>query len=107
MPAAIALAHLLTRRLAEVRKDGTLPWLRPDGKSQVTVEYEYGRPKRIEAIVISTQHAPEISNEEIERLLKEHVVNAVVPAGLLDDRTKYYINPSGRFVIGGPMGDAG
>ncbi len=107
MPLTIALAHKLCRRLAEVRKDGTLAWLRPDGKSQVTVEYEYGRPKRIEAIVISTQHAPEITNEEIERLLKEHVVAAVVPAHLLDERTKYYINPSGRFVIGGPMGDAG
>jgi S-adenosylmethionine synthetase len=107
MPLTIALAHKLCLRLAQVRKDGTLPWLRPDGKSQVTVEYAYGVPRRVDAIVISTQHAPEISNEEIDRLIKEHVIYPVVPAELLDDRTNYYINPSGRFVVGGPMGDAG
>jgi S-adenosylmethionine synthetase len=89
-----------------VRKDGTLAWLRPDGKSQVTVEYAFGKPKRVDAIVISTQHAPDITNNEIERLVLQHVIKPVVPAELLVD-TKYYINPSGRFVVGGPMGDAG
>jgi S-adenosylmethionine synthetase len=107
MPLTIALAHRLCRRLTEVRKNGTLPWLRPDGKSQVTVEYAYGAPRRVDAVVISTQHAPEITNEEIERQILEHVVRPVVPADLLDEQTQYYINPSGRFVTGGPMGDAG
>ena len=107
MPLTIALAHGLCRRLAEVRKDGTLPWLRPDGKSQVTVEYACGVPRRVDAIVISTQHAPEIGNEEIQAQIVEHVVRPVVPAHLLDEGTNYYINPSGRFVVGGPMGDAG
>jgi S-adenosylmethionine synthetase len=107
MPSAIAYAHRLTRRLAEVRKDGTLPWLRPDGKSQVTVEYAFGKPKRIDTIVISTQHAPEISSEEITAKVKEHVINPVIPAELLDAQTKYFINPTGRFVIGGPYGDSG
>jgi S-adenosylmethionine synthetase len=107
MPLTISLAHKLCKRLAEVRKNGTLPWLRPDGKSQVTVEYAYGVPKRVDAIVISTQHAPELTNEEIEKAIREHVIYPVVPEALLDEQTKYYINPSGRFVVGGPMGDAG
>src|SRR5690242_4180658 len=107
MPLTIALANAITRRLTQLRKDKTLPWLRPDGKSQVTVQYEYGKPKRIEAVVVSTQHAPEIGHEEIEREIIEKVIRPVVPAELLDDETKFYINPTGRFVIGGPMGDAG
>ena len=107
MPAAIAYAHRLTRRLAEVRKNGTLPWLRPDGKSQVTVEYAFGKPKRVDTVVISTQHAPEISQEEITAAIKEHVIKPVIEANMLDDQTKYFINPTGRFVIGGPYGDSG
>jgi len=107
MPMPIYLAHKLTRRLAEVRKNGTLPWLRPDGKSQVTVEYAYGKPKRVHTVVISTQHAPEVKQEEIRRAVIEHVVKAVVPADMLDADTIYYINPTGRFVTGGPMGDSG
>jgi S-adenosylmethionine synthetase len=107
MPTTIALAHRLCRRLAEVRKNGTLPWLRPDGKAQVTVEYHYGRPVRVDTIVISTQHAPEIEQEEITMALREHVVKPVVPADLLDQETRYLINPTGRFVIGGPFGDSG
>jgi S-adenosylmethionine synthetase len=107
MPLPIALAHRLTRRLAQVRKDGTLPWLRPDGKSQVTVEYHFGRPARVDAVVISTQHAPEIDNEQIERDIKEHVIEPVIESHLLDDETKYFINPTGRFVVGGPYGDSG
>jgi S-adenosylmethionine synthetase len=107
MPMPIALAHRLTRRLAEVRKNGTLPWVRPDGKSQVSVEYHYGRPVRVDTIVISTQHAPEVSKEEIEEGIKKHVIEAVVDAHLLDQNTKYFINPTGRFVIGGPFGDSG
>jgi S-adenosylmethionine synthetase len=107
MPTTIALAHRLTFRLAEVRKNGTLEWLRPDGKSQVTVEYHYGRPVRVDTIVISTQHAPEVDNEEISRAVHEHVISAVVPAHLLDQETRYLINPTGRFVVGGPFGDSG
>jgi S-adenosylmethionine synthetase len=107
MPAPIAYAHRLTRRLAEVRKDGTLPWLRPDGKSQVTVEYAHGKVKRIDTVVISTQHAPEIENDQITAEIKKHVIEPVIPAELLDAETKYYINPTGRFVIGGPYGDSG
>ena len=107
MPLPIALAHRLTRRLAQVRKDGTLPWLRPDGKSQVTVEYRYGQPARVDAVVISTQHAPEIDNEQIERDVKRYVIEPVIEAHLLDDETKYFINPTGRFVVGGPYGDSG
>jgi S-adenosylmethionine synthetase len=107
MPAPIALAHRLTRRLTEVRKNGTLPWLRPDGKSQVTVEYAFGKPKRVDAVVISTQHAPEIEQAEISKQVRAHVINAVVDANLLDANTKYYINPTGRFVVGGPYGDSG
>ncbi len=103
----IYLAHRLTKQLSAVRKSGQLDYLRPDGKAQVTVEYNDGVPTRIEAVVLSTQHAEEISQEQIEKDLKEHVVQAVLPADLLDDATKYYINPTGRFVIGGPVGDAG
>ncbi|MCM8709748.1 methionine adenosyltransferase [Clostridium sp. SYSU_GA19001] len=107
MPLAISMAHKLSRRLSEVRKNGTLSYLRPDGKTQVTVEYEDDKPIRIDTIVISTQHNPEVTREEIERDLIEHVVNKVVPSNLLDENTKYFINPTGRFVIGGPQGDSG
>jgi len=107
MPAPIAYAHRLTRRLAEVRKNGTLPWLRPDGKSQVTVEYHYGKPARVDAVVISTQHSPDVSQEEIATEVRKHVIEPVIEAQMLDASTKYYINPTGRFVIGGPYGDSG
>ncbi len=107
MPMPIYLAHKLALRLTEVRKDGTLPWLRPDGKTQVTVEYSYGRPMRVATVLISTQHAPEISQEEIRAALIEHVIDPVVPAELLDGSPKIYVNPTGRFVIGGPQGDSG
>ncbi|GEN83884.1 S-adenosylmethionine synthase [Sporosarcina luteola] len=108
MPMPISLSHKLARRLAQVRKEDILPYLRPDGKTQVTVEYdENNNPVRIDTIVISTQHHPDTTLEEIQRDLKEHVIQPVVPAELLDGETKYFINPSGRFVIGGPQGDAG
>ncbi|MBJ7960162.1 methionine adenosyltransferase [Bacillus mycoides] len=108
MPIPISLAHKLARRLTEVRKDDTLSYLRPDGKTQVTVEYdENGKPVRVDTIVISTQHHPDVTWEEIDRDLKEHVIKAVVPAELMDGETKFFINPTGRFVIGGPQGDAG
>jgi len=112
MPMPIYYAHKLTRRMAEVRKNGTLPWMYPDGKSQVTVEYHYGKPVRIHTIVISSQHADkldheEVSHERIEADILEHVIKAVIPAELMDQETEIYINPTGRFVIGGPMGDAG
>jgi S-adenosylmethionine synthetase len=108
MPLPISLAHKLARRLTEVRKDDVLGYLRPDGKTQVTVEYdENNKPVRIDTIVISTQHAPEVTLEQIQRNLKEFVINPVVPKDLIDENTKYFINPTGRFVIGGPQGDAG
>jgi len=108
MPLPISLAHRLSRRLSVVRKTGILPYLRPDGKTQVTVEYDgEGKPVRIDTIVISAQHHPEVSQEQIKRDLMEHVVRAVVPEQMLDGETKYFINPTGRFVIGGPQGDAG
>jgi S-adenosylmethionine synthetase len=107
MPLPIALAHRLTRRLSQVRKDGTLPWLRPDGKSQVTVEYRYGLPARVDAVVISTQHSADVDNEQIERDVREHVIKPVIEPHLLDEETKYFINPTGRFVVGGPFGDSG
>lgn len=107
MPLPISLAHKLARRLAQVRKDGTLPYLRPDGKTQVTVEYEDDRPVRVDTIVVSAQHSPEITMEQLRKDILEQVVRPVVPAGLLDDRTIYHINPTGRFVIGGPQGDSG
>jgi len=107
MPLPITLAHRLTRRLAALRKGGELPWLRPDGKSQVTVEYEGTRPVRVHTVVISTQHDPEIAQEQIRREVIEHVVRAEVPAELLDARTVFHVNPTGRFVIGGPQGDCG
>ena len=107
MPTPISLAHRLSRRLSEVRKDETLTYLRPDGKTHVTVEYVDGVPKRIDTIVISTQHSPEVTHEQIEADLKKYVIDAAVPAELVDADTKYFINPTGRFVIGGPHGDAG
>ena len=107
MPLAISLAHKLSRRLTEVRKNGTLPYLRPDGKSQVTVEYDDNRVVRIEAVVISTQHAPDVSQEQIREDILKHVVHPVLPEALLDGNTKYFVNPTGRFVVGGPQGDSG
>lgn len=107
MPLTISLAHRLCRRLAQVRKDGVLPYLRPDGKSQVTVEYAYGKPKRVDAVVLSAQHDPGVGHDQIQQDLIEAVAHEVIPAELLDANTRYFINPTGRFVIGGPMGDAG
>ena len=108
MPVPISLAHKLTRRLSEVRKSGLMSYLRPDGKSQVTVEYDANhRPVRVDAVVISTQHAESVGNEELRADILKHVIQAVIPANLLDAGTKYHINPTGRFVIGGPMGDTG
>lgn len=107
MPLPISLAHKLAKRLSEVRKDKTLEYLRPDGKTQVTVEYEDGKPLRVDTIVISTQHNPEVAHDTIERDLKEYVIKNIVDKSLLDDETKYLINPTGRFVIGGPQGDSG
>lgn len=108
MPLTISLSHRLTKRLAEVRKNGDLGWLRPDGKAQVTIEYNADwTPRRVEALVVSTQHAPEVDNETIETDVRSAVIDRVVESGLIDGRTKVYVNPSGRFVIGGPKGDAG
>ncbi|AHV99362.1 methionine adenosyltransferase [Paenibacillus sabinae] len=107
MPLPIALSHRIARRLSEVRKDGTLNYLRPDGKTQVTIEYQDDKPVRVDTIVVSTQHAEEITLEQIQKDIKEHVILPVVPEELLDNETKYFINPTGRFVIGGPQGDAG
>ena len=106
MPMPIALAHRLTRRLAEVRKTGLLPWVRSDGKSQVTVEYQYGRPVRVDTVVISTQHADDVSHDQIEREIIDQVIKPVIPLDMLEG-TKFLVNPTGRFVVGGPMGDAG
>jgi S-adenosylmethionine synthetase len=107
MPLPISLAHQLSRRLSQVRKDGTLAYLRPDGKTQVTVEYDGDQPVRVDTIVISTQHDEQVDLETVERDLKEHVIGPIVDTALLDEKTKYLINPTGRFVIGGPQGDAG
>ena len=107
MPLAISLAHRLTRRLSEVRKSGEVDYLRPDGKAQVTVEYDDNTPVRIDAVVISTQHAPEAEHDRIERDMIEKVIKPVIPSALLDEKTRYYVNPTGRFVVGGPMGDSG
>ena len=107
MPLAISLAHKLTRSLAQARKSGEIAYLRPDGKAQVTVEYDDDRPVRVEAVVISTQHAPEATHEQIERDMIEKIIRPVIPAQLLDENTKFFINPTGRFVVGGPQGDSG
>lgn len=107
MPLPIYLAHRLTQRLSEVRKQGILPWLRPDGKAQVTVEYSYGQPKRVHTVLVSTQHSPEVDMETIEAGLMEHVIIPMLPANLVDDDLKTFVNPTGRFVVGGPLGDAG
>jgi S-adenosylmethionine synthetase len=107
MPMPIYLAHKLARRLSVLRKDGTLPWLRPDGKTQVTVEYSYGRPLRVSTVLVSTQHHPDISQEQVREAVIEHVIHPVIPQELLSGEPKIYVNPTGRFVIGGPQGDAG
>ncbi len=107
MPMPISLAHKMARRLAAVRKNGTLPYLRPDGKTQVTIEYEDGKPKRVDTVVVSTQHDPDVTQEQIRKDIIEYVVHEVVDRNLLDDKTRYFVNPTGRFVIGGPQGDAG
>jgi S-adenosylmethionine synthetase len=107
MPLSASLSHELCRRMAKVRKDGTMDYLRPDGKSQVTVEYSFGKPKRVDTVVLSTQHHPDVTHDQIEADLIENVVKPVVPAELLDEKTRYFINPTGRFVTGGPKGDAG
>jgi S-adenosylmethionine synthetase len=107
MPLSISLAHKLVRQLSVSRKNGVLPWLRPDGKSQVTVEYEYGKPKRVDTVLISTQHAPEITQEQIRDAIVECIIQPIIPAELMDGKTKIFVNPTGRFVTGGPLGDAG
>jgi S-adenosylmethionine synthetase len=107
MPMPIYLAHKLTRRLAEMRKNGTMPWLRPDGKSQVTIQYAQGKPKRIDTVLISTQHAPDVSHAEITEQVIENVIHPSMPKDMVDNDLKIFVNPTGRFVIGGPMGDAG
>jgi S-adenosylmethionine synthetase len=107
MPMPIYLAHKLARRLSEVRKTGALPWLRPDGKTQVTVEYSYGHPVRVSTVLVSTQHAPDVTQEQIRSAVIQHIINPTIPAELMSSATQVYVNPTGRFVIGGPLGDAG
>jgi len=107
MPLPIALAHRLVKRLSQARRNGEIGWLRPDAKSQVTVEYSYGKPKRVDTVLVSTQHDERVTHKQIRDDVIERVIREVIPADLLDARTKYYVNPTGRFVIGGPMGDAG
>jgi S-adenosylmethionine synthetase len=107
MPLPISLAHRLARRLAEVRKTNVLPWVRPDGKTQVTIEYNHGQPKRVDTVLVSTQHAPEIEQEEIREAIIEHVIMHVLPENMVDDDLKIFVNPTGRFAVGGPLGDAG
>jgi S-adenosylmethionine synthetase len=107
MPMPITYAHKLTRRLADVRKEGLVDYLRPDGKSQVTIEYENGKPVRVDTVVISTQHSEEATNEQLREDMAEHVIGPVVPGAMMDAKTKFFINPTGRFVIGGPQGDTG
>ena len=107
MPMPIYLAHKLTRRQSELRKNGTIAWLRPDAKSQVTIEYSQGKPKRVDTVLISTQHAPDVSQAEITELVTEHIIMPTLPADMVDNNIKVYVNPTGRFVVGGPMGDAG
>ncbi len=107
MPLPIELAHRLTRRLAQVRRDGTLPWVRPDGKAQVTIEYSYGKPKRVHTVLVSTQHTADVDNDDVRQGIIDSVIRPVLPKKLVDDDLKIYVNPTGRFVIGGPMGDAG
>jgi S-adenosylmethionine synthetase len=107
MPLPIYLAHKLTRRQSELRKNGTIPWLRPDAKSQVTIEYSHGKPKRVDTVLISTQHAPDVSQAEITEIVTEQLIMPALPEGMVDKDIKVYVNPTGRFVVGGPMGDAG
>lgn len=107
MPMPISLAHRLARRLAEVRKTGVLPWVRPDGKTQVTIEYNHGEPKRVDTVLVSTQHAPEIDQDEIRASITKHVIMEVLPENMIDDELKIFVNPTGRFVVGGPLGDSG
>jgi S-adenosylmethionine synthetase len=107
MPMPIIYAHRLTQRQAEVRKNGSLPWLRPDAKSQVTIEYENKKPKRVEAVVLSTQHSPDVDYDTLKEGVMEEIIKPILPAGMIDKNTKYFINPTGRFVIGGPVGDCG
>src|SRR5574341_1359216 len=107
MPMPIYLAHRLTRRQSEVRKNGSIPWLRPDAKSQVTIEYSQGKPKRVDTVLISTQHAPDVSQAEIIEMVTEHIIMPALPKDMIDNDIKIFVNPTGRFVVGGPMGDAG
>jgi S-adenosylmethionine synthetase len=107
MPLPIYLAHKLTRRQSELRKSGTIPWLRPDAKSQVTIEYSHGKPKRVDTVLISTQHAPDVSQAEITEMVTEHIIMPALPEGMVDKDLKVFVNPTGRFVVGGPLGDAG